>query len=134
MSAASGNLAEVEIAKTAAKSSDKEIKKLGADLVAAHEMLYGEVKALAVSKNISIPSTADDDAKKKAKDLNDAKPADFDKEWINTLIDKHEGTVKKYEDVAANTSDNDLKTWVTATIPKVKEHLSMLQAKKDKMK
>jgi putative membrane protein len=135
VSAASGNLAEVELAKTATtKSKDSEIKKIAADLVTAHQGLYGEVKSLATSKGVTVPESADEDASKKAKDLLDTKAADFDKKWVDELIDKHEATVKKYEDVAANTSDADLRAWVTATIPKVKDHLMMLQAKKDKMK
>lgn len=135
VSAASGNLAEVAIAKTAeTKSKDAEIKKLAADLVTAHTGLYGEVKTLASSKGVSVPDSADDDAHKKAQDLLDTKPADFDKKWVDELISKHEATVKKYEDVAANTTDADLKSWVTATIPKVKDHLNMLQMKKEKMK
>lgn len=134
VTAASGNLAEVEIAKTYTRSTDADIKKMGKSLVQDHEKLYGEVKGLAEKKGITIPGAADSDAFDKAKDLNETKQDEFDKKWVNTLIDKHEATIKKYEDISARTEDSELKAWVDATLPKVKDHLTMLQGKKDKMK
>ncbi len=133
--AAAGNYAEIEMAKTAeTKSSDAEIKKMAGELVAAHTALLGEVKSLAASKNISVPAGPDDDAMDKAKDLNETKAEDFNKKWVDEMIDKHESTIDKYEKIESKTDDADLKNWITATLPKVKDHLSMLQAKKDKMK
>jgi putative membrane protein len=133
--AAAGNYAEIECAKTAeTKSSDAEIKKMAGELVAAHTALLGEVKSLAATKNISVPTAADQDAMDKAKDLNETKAEDFDKKWVNEMIDKHKSTIDKYEKYADKTDDADFKNWLLATIPKVKGHLTMLEAKKDKMK
>lgn len=135
VTAASGNLAEIGLAKTAqTKSKDSEIKKLAVDLITAHQTLYGEVKALGTSKGIAVPDSADADAHKLAQDLLDTKPADFDEKWVDELISKHEATVKKYTDFEANTTDPEFKAWLGATIPKVKDHLNMLQMKKDKLK
>jgi putative membrane protein len=133
--AAAGNYAEIEFAKIGeTRSADKEIKKMAADLVAAHTTLLGEVKSLAATKNISVPTSADQDAMDKAKDLNETKAEDFDKKWVNEMIDKHKSTIDKYEKYANKTDDADFKNWLLATIPKVREHLTMLEAKKDKMK
>jgi putative membrane protein len=133
--AAAGNLAEIELAKTAqTKSADAEIKKMSGELIAAHTALLGEVKALAASKNISVPAAADEECVNKVKDLNETKAEDFNKKWLDVMIDKHEKTIDKYESIQSKTDDAELKSWVTATIPKVKEHLNMLQMKKDKIK
>ena len=133
--AAAGNYAEIECAKTAqTKSADAEIKKLASELVAAHTTLLGEVKSLAATKSISVPTAADQDALDKAKDLNETKAEDFDKKWVDEMIDKHKATVDKYEKFVDKTDDADFKNWLLATIPKVKGHLTMLEAKRDKMK
>lgn len=134
--AVSGNYYEIRLAKYALqKSGNAEIKNIAQMLVDDHTAMLNSLKTLASAKSISIPNEDSTEAAKEIKDLDDKKPADFDKAWTDDMIDKHKATVNKMEDVQKNDStDADIKSLVDNALPKVRSHLDMLNQCKDKLK
>lgn len=126
--AVAGNYAEIkmaEIAKT--KSSNTEVQAIAAMLVDDHTAVLNELKDFASKHGISIPVEEKDDAKDKIADLEKQDAKDFDKKWCNTLVDKHEKTIKDFESNWEKTDDSTLKEWINQTLPHLKTHLAKLQ-------
>ncbi|AXY78386.1 DUF4142 domain-containing protein [Paraflavitalea soli] len=133
--AVSGNYAEIKLAQLAIqKSTDKDIKAIAKSLEADHTAALEELKTLATSKAISIPTEEPDGTKEQLKDLSDDKPADFDKAWVKALMDKHEKTISSYEKELNDTKDEDLKAWLNKVLPIIRTHHDKLMAYNSKVK
>lgn len=133
--AASGNLAEIKLAQLAIqKSSNKEIKDIATMLEADHTAALGDLKSIASVKGITLPTDEPDKTKELITDLSDDKPADFDKNWVKALMDKHEKTISDYEKALNDLKDEDLKAWITKVLPSIRSHHDKLMAINSKLK
>jgi len=52
----------------------------------------------------------------------------FDKQWCDAMEDRHEKTIKKFESRRDKTEDPALREWIVATLPGLKQHLSMIES------
>jgi putative membrane protein len=130
--AVAGNLTEIKYAQLAQqKSTDTKIKTVAAELEKAHQSMLGELKTLAAAKAISIPSEEPDEAKKDLNKIADDK--NFSKKWCKEMIDKHEKTISRYEEQVKETTDPELKNWITGALPAVRTHLDDLKKCHDSM-
>jgi len=133
--AAVGGMAEVELGKMALeKSSNPQVKEFATMMVKDHGMANTELMAIAKQKNITLPSTVDDEHKKKMEDLSKKTGADFDKAYVSAMVDGHKSTLKLMEDESKNGKDADLKSFATKTAPIVQSHLVMINKINDSMK
>jgi len=132
--AAEGGMTEVELGKLAQqKSKNPDIKKFGQMLVEDHSKANAEVKTLAGKKNINLPtgmgshqSTFD-----KLKGLNGD---DFDKEFVEDMVDDHEKDVSTFQKESQNSSDPDVKAFAAKTLPVLQKHLDTIKGIQSKMK
>jgi putative membrane protein len=133
--ATSASFEEVSIAEVAlAKSANAEVKKIAQQLKDEHSTIITELNSVAAQKMITVPAVASDDAGKAATKLNETKAADFDKDWLAKVKDMHESSVKKYENASSDAGDTTIKSWASATLPKIKAHLNMINKARDMMK
>jgi len=133
--AAVGGMAEVELGKMALeKSSNAKVKEFATMMVKDHGMANTELMAIAKLKNITLPSTVDDEHKQKMDDLSKKTGADFDKAYVDAMVSGHKSTLKLMEDEAKDGKDADLKSFATKTAPIVQSHLVMINKINDSMK
>lgn len=133
--AAMGGMAEVEFAKIAlAKSTNAKIKEFANMMVTDHGKANEELMTIATSKNITLPGALDEDHLKMQNDLNAKTGVDFDKKYVDMMVDGHQKTLDLMEKEAKDGMDADLKAFATKTAPVVKGHLDMIKAIKDGLK
>jgi putative membrane protein len=133
--AAVGGMAEVELGKMALeKSSNAQVKEFATMMVKDHGIANAELMVIAKQKNITLPSTVDDEHKKKMDDLSKKTGADFDKAYVNAMVDGHKSTLKLMEDESRDGKDADLKAFATKTAPTVQSHLVLINKIHDSMK
>ena len=132
--AAQGGQAEVDLGKLAStKAKDPEVKKFGQMMVTDHTAAGTELKALAGKKNITLP--ADIGSHKSTVDkLSGLSGGDFDKAYVDDMLDDHEADVAEFEKQANNSADADVKAFAAKTLPTLKKHLDAIRAIKAKMK
>lgn len=134
-STVASNYGEIKFARLAAqRSSNPEVKRIADMLVKDHTKTLDELKALAKTKNITIPVEEDDEARRKTENFADKDGKDFDKKWCKEMIDRHEETINKFEKRMEKTQDADLKTWVNKILPHLRMHLEQLNACEEKVK
>jgi putative membrane protein len=102
------------------KGTDAELKSAAKKMEADHKKLANEMKAYASKKNIEL-DTADADHD----DHDAAKGADWDKKWVNDMVDDHERDIKKFEDAEKDVQDAELKSMISKALPTLREHLEM---------
>jgi len=93
---ASGGTAEVELSRLATdKAVNPDVKKFAQMMVDDHTKANDELSALASQHNIPAPAQLDD----KHRDLRDKlaklSGADFDREYMNAMVDDHNDTIDK---------------------------------------
>jgi putative membrane protein len=127
--AASGGMMEVELGKLAQeKAASQRVKDFGAMMVKAHSAAGDKLKAIASAKNITLPAEMGDKQKKDMEDLSKKSGKDFDKAYMDMMLDDHKKDVKKFEDAADKCKDPDLKTFASATLPTLRMHLDSAKA------
>lgn len=131
--AAQGGMAEVELAKLALqKSTNADVKKFAQMMVTDHTKANDELKALATKKNVTLPTDIGSH-KTTLADLNGKTGAEFDKAYVEAMVDDHETDVDLFSDNTDN-SDADIKAFTTKTLPTLQSHLKMIKDIQTKVK
>lgn len=132
--AAQGGMAEVEMGKLAStKASDPEIKKFGQMMVTEHTAAGNDLKAVAAKKNFKLPTDLGPHQATLDK-LKGLSGADFDKAYVNVMVNDHESDLSAFQKQADNSSDPDVKAFAAKVVPVVKKHLDAIKAIQAKMK
>jgi putative membrane protein len=125
--AAQGGMMEVDMGKMAQqKGKSDDVKKIGARMVADHSKANSELMAIAKKKGVDLSKE-----KAKMKHLNDA---NFDKEYVNAMVDDHQKDLAAFQGEAKNGSDADVKAFASKTSAVIKKHLDMVKAAQAKLK
>lgn len=121
--AAIGGLMEVEMGRYAQQNAQSSrVKNFGAMMVRDHSKANDELKALAANKNITLPTVLDDKHMEMVNDLKEKRGAEFDKEYMQEMVDDHEKDVDKFKKQAENGSDSDIKAFAAKTLPVLLMH------------
>jgi putative membrane protein len=133
--AADINLMEVHMGRMGATSATmQEVKDFGKKMETAHQKAYDDLAALASSKNIAIPASMSDDKMKDESKLGEKTGYDFDRAFMNDMVDGHEKAIDKFENAADNCADADIKAWASKMLPDLRAHLDEARMLKDKVK
>ncbi len=135
MDAASGGMMEVELGKMASTSAaSAKVKEFGRMMVTDHTKANTELKSVAAKKNVTVPATPAEKHQNHINDMKAKKGADFDKDYVDMMVDDHKEDISKFEDESKNGKDPDVKAFATKTLPVLQKHLKSIQAIQDGMK
>lgn len=135
MEAASGGMMEVELGQLAQqKAQNPKVKEFGAMMVTDHTKANNELKDLAQQKGATLPTMMKDEHQKHVKELSEKTGADFDKEYMDMMVDDHKEDVDKFEKCSKDAKDADLKAFATKTLPVLAKHLAVAKTTKDAVK
>ena len=125
---ASANLAEIESGKMAAqKAQNAEVKSFAQKMVQDHSKMLEDLKSLAKSKGVALPTNAPVKDMAQAKLLERKSGAEFDKDYMEHMVKDHENDVKESENIAAKAKDPQFKSAVQQANAKIREHLQLAQ-------
>jgi putative membrane protein len=134
MKAAKGGMMEVDLGRWAQDhSANARVKEFGAMMVTDHSKANDELKSIAAAKNLSLPATVDPDQKKHMDDMMAMKSADFDRMYVNMMVEDHNQDVAEFENASKNLADADLKSFAARTLPVLKKHQAAIKSIKAKM-
>jgi len=133
--AAQGGMAEVMLGQMASsKGTSPDVKNFGNRMVSDHGKANDELKQLAQTKGVVLPTEPDAESKEMADKLSKASGKDFDKMYIDGMVADHEKDVKEFEKASNDAKDADLKAWATKTLPTLQDHLKMAKDTKAKLR
>jgi putative membrane protein len=126
--AAEGGIAEVEAGQLAqSKGNDQQVKDFGAMMVKDHSAANDKLKALAASKDITLP-TSSSVGQMAAKAKLDVLSGDtFDKSYVKNQLKAHRRTIALFDKEIASGQDPDAKAFASATLPTVRSHLKAIK-------
>lgn len=127
--AAEGGIAEVQLGDLARqKSSNYSVKEFGAMMVKDHSAANDKLKAVADSKNITLPTGAGADGRAEKVKLELLSGESFDKSYIKGMIKDHQDDIAVFTKEATSGQDPDAVAYAKATLPTLKEHLNKIQS------
>ena len=131
--AAQGGMAEVDMGRLAQqKAQSPEVKKFGQMMVTDHSKANEELKGLATKKNIPLPADLGNH-KSSIDKLNGLSGAEFDKAYVQMMVDDHEKDVEEFQKQADSSKDPEVKAFASKTVPTLKKHLDAINAIHAKM-
>jgi putative membrane protein len=133
--AAAGGMMEVELGKLAAdKATNDKVKAFGRKMQEDHGKANEELKILAANKGIQLPTALEGKQKKTVDRLSKLSGAEFDRQYIRTMIEDHKEDLKAFEREAEKAKDSDIKQFSSKFGPMIKSHLDMAQATGEQLK
>lgn len=133
--AANGGMAEVALGKLAlTKTTNPSVKDFATMMVSDHGKANEKLATIAKAKNITLPADVDADHQKKMDDLSKLNGKDFDKAYVDAMVDGHQKTLDLMKGEAKDGKDADLKAFATETAPIVQAHLDAIKKIKDGLK
>lgn len=134
--AVAANNGEIALGKLAeTKGTNGEVKQFGKMMVTDHSAMLAATKKLGTKLNATADTTAGDvtdlmnHGRDEMKDLTEKpKGADWDKNFIDKMVDDHQAVLGKLQDAAKNNTDPDVSKALTDATAKVQAHLTKAQA------
>lgn len=125
--AAQAGAAEIEASRLAAsKARHPEVKAYATAMIADHTKVSDELKALAASKNVTLPEGPSVKHKAELKLIDAGDNDKFDERYAKNFgVEAHEQTIKLFEEASREAKDADVKAWAQKTLPALKQHLEM---------
>ena len=115
---AQADLAEVQAGKLGvSKASSPEVKKFAQSMIDDHGKHLGELRTMAKSKGMQLPSAPAKKHQEAMKKLQSASGAEFDKLFMTQMVKDHEDALKLVQDTATNAKDAELKADAEKTAP-----------------
>jgi putative membrane protein len=128
MKAAQANMAEVELGKLALqKTTSDDVKKFAQMMVDDHSKALDELKGVAGTKSITLPTAIDAEHKKLSDRLSKLSGAAFDREYMQAMVDGHRKVAADFRKESQSGADADLKSWAGKTLPTVEGHLKQAE-------
>lgn len=115
---------EVELAELATEqATNPDVKKYAQMLVDAHTKVNDELKGIATAKGVTL-ETDDLGSDRAYKRLSKKTDMEFDREFVEHMIDSHEDSIKRFEKASADAKDADLRAFAAKHVDHLREHLA----------
>jgi putative membrane protein len=129
--AADAGMTEVQLGQlTKSNSASPAVKDFGQMMIAEHGKANDELKALAILKNITLPTALSDESQKKLNELAGKRGNEFDKAYTELMVKGHKDVLDKFKTEADNGSDTDLRSWAGGKVSVLEHHLEVAESVK----
>jgi len=130
--AAQNGHAEIQASKLAVtKARNADVKAYASTMVADHTKVDDELKQLASSKKVELPTEPSTLQKAELKMISAGDDAKFDQRYAKSFgIKAHEDTVKLFQEAVQEAKDPEVKAFAQKTLPSLQHHLEMAKALK----
>lgn len=126
MMAATSDMNEITLSNQAlSKSTNEDVKKLAQMMVTDHTKSSEELKPIASSKGVTLPTDADSKHKSALNKMASMSGMEFDMAYVKMMIKDHEKAVSLFQKEANNGKDADAKAFAAKTLPVIQMHLDM---------
>lgn len=125
--AAESGMLEIEASTLAeGKAASDAVKSFAAQMLKDHKAADSELKALASSKGVELPTEMPSADKKRVEALGALEGATFDREYAKEIgIKAHNKAVKVFREASTKARDPQVKAFAGKTLPTLEHHLEM---------
>lgn len=118
------NMKEIQISELAAqRSSSNEVKQFAQQMVDDHRTANDQLKEIADSKGIDLPSDIQSPEQEQFSNLSGN---EFDRQYVENQRSAHQQAISLYQNQANRGSDPELKSFASNQLDKLRQHESMV--------
>ncbi len=127
--------AEVKLGRLAQeRGGSADVRAFGALMVEKHTMAGTELKRIATRHNVAPVSDADDDHDDLFERLSKLSGEEFDRAYLDAMVDEHEDAVDALEGKAGKKDEHaDVVDWAAKTLAEVKQHLERAKSLRERL-
>jgi putative membrane protein len=119
-------LAEMQMANLALqKTSNADVKAFAQRVITDHSKSNAELAEFATTKGLALPTELAAESKAGFDHLESLNGAEFDKAYMQHMVEDHQKAVALFQNASANATDPDLKAWAGRTLPTLQAHLQL---------
>jgi putative membrane protein len=134
MMAATSGMNEISLSNQAlSKSSNDDVKKLAQMMIDDHTKANDELKSLAATKNVTLPTEADSKHKSAMEKMSSISGEAFDKAYVKMMVSDHEKAVSMFQKESTNGKDAEAKAFAASKLPALQSHLEMARGTMSKL-
>jgi putative membrane protein len=128
------NLFERDLANTArSKAENADVKKYAEQLYDDHDRMSKELLDFAKEKKLAVASGTSRDQKAKVADLLKLRGKDFDRRFVDIMVEEHEKAIDMMQHCAKESKDEKVRSISEKALPTLKKHLEEARALKKKL-
>jgi putative membrane protein len=129
VSATNGGMTEVAMGKMAEKRATlQRVKDFATMIIHDHQQATGALRSIAKGTNITLPDSLSSDSKDKMQKLTGEQGIDFDRTYMQMMVDDHQKDVKDFKSESLKVKDADLHQWLSSTLGTLEKHLDSANA------
>jgi putative membrane protein len=121
------NMFEIEMGKVAQRSSNPMVKQFADRMVTDHTNLQNQLKMVANGQGVTLPTTVSPSEQATIDRLSKLSGADFDREYINTMVKDHKEDISEFHHEATMGTMPTVKTYAGNALPTLQEHLALAE-------
>jgi putative membrane protein len=127
--AAEANAAEIKTSQAAqTRAVDPAVKAFANRMVDEHTANEHALDALAKKRNVAVGAEPDPDRQIRIGSLQELKGPAFDRAYMNAMLDQHAQTIALFENAARSIDDAEIRQFIEATLPVLREHAEAAKA------
>jgi putative membrane protein len=113
-----GNLAQQN-------GSSDTVKQFGKQMVEDHSRINDDLKSLATSKGVPVPTSLDAKSQATKDRLSKLSGTEFDRAYMQDMVTDHQQDVAEFRRMSARATDPDVKAFASKNLPTLEEHLKL---------
>jgi putative membrane protein len=126
--------AEVNLGKIASeRATHPQVKEFAQMMVQDHQKAGEELRQTASAANVTPSAEADDEHKDIQEELSKLTGNEFDRRYIQVMIDEHQEAVNELEG-KQDAENMQVRQWASKTLPTVRQHLERARQIEDSLK
>jgi putative membrane protein len=98
-----------------------------------HTMTLEQLTSLMEQKNVTQSKAPAPEAAQEMDRMNDLSGADFDREYANMMVEKHQKAVDMFREQSENAINPDVKEYASDTLPTLEMHLEKAHSLQSKL-
>lgn len=116
------------------RGGSADVRAFGAMMVEKHTMAGTELKRVASRHNATAGDSRADEGKEDFDRLSTLAGREFDRAYLDLVIEKHEDAADALEDKAGDNDEHaDVREWAAKTLPGVRQHLERAKSLRERL-
>ena len=116
--------AEIALGRMAAdRAENPKVKQFGQRMMEDHQKVGMEVKQLASKQGIELPRPMPQEQQDQLAKFSQLSGKEFDRAYMRYMLKEHVKDITEFEHSGKMLRDQEIREWVTATLPRLDEHL-----------
>lgn len=127
--AAQGGLAEVQLGQLAEqKASAQPVKDFGKRMVTDHTQINDQLKTLASSDGVALPTTMDAKDQALYNKLSGLSGTAFDRVYMRNMVRDHKTDIGEFQKESEVAHNSGVRSFASNTLPTLQQHLQLAQS------